>query len=74
MLDLADLLQRLVGRPLEARLVEYPDSYPADEPQRRCPDINKAKLQLNYQPCVGLEEGLRRFLGWAVKQYQGTQF
>ena len=56
------------------QLVEYPDSYPSDEPQRRCPDIRKAVLQLSYTPSVSLEEGLKRFLDWAVKNYSGSKF
>ncbi len=49
---------------------EYPDSYPADEPMRRCPDIRKASLQLDYDPRVNLEEGIRRFLEWALPRYR----
>jgi UDP-glucuronate decarboxylase len=70
-LDLVAVVERVLDRKLEMTGVEYPDSYPADEPQRRCPDINKAFLQLNYRPVVSLEEGLRRFMGWAVKNYSG---
>ena len=73
MLELVRILQQVVGRRLEVQLVEYPDSYPADEPQRRCPDISKARLHLNYQPAVALEEGLRRFMGWATMHYRGAQ-
>ncbi len=73
MLELAQLLGHVIGRPLEVNLVEYPDSYPGDEPQRRCPDINKAALQLNYHPSVGLAEGLRRFMEWALERYAGCQ-
>jgi len=51
------------------RLIEHPDTYPADEPQRRCPDITKAQLQVGYQPQVGMEDGLRRFFGWAKTAY-----
>src|SRR5579859_4615775 len=48
---------------------DYPESYPGDEPQRRCPDIRKAQRDFNYQPEVSLEEGLRRFLEWAAENY-----
>lgn len=70
MLDLARILERVVGRPLEVDLVEYPDSYPPDEPMRRCPDLTKARAQLGYAPSVPLEEGLRRFLDWAETHYE----
>ena len=72
MLELAKTLERVVGRPLQVQLMEYPDSYPADEPQRRCPDISKAGVQLNYRPAVDLDEGLRRFMGWTAGHYTGT--
>ena len=65
MLELSKIMEGVLGRPLKVITVEYPDSYPADEPLRRCPDITKAALQLNYKPQVSLEEGLRRFMGWA---------
>lgn len=42
-------------------LINYPSSYPADEPMRRCPDITKAKQHLHYEPKVSLEEGLKRY-------------
>ena len=51
------------------QIIEHPDSYPADEPQRRCPDITKARLQIGYEPQVPLAEGLRRFFGWAKTAY-----
>jgi UDP-glucuronate decarboxylase len=52
------------------RIIEHPDTYPADEPQRRCPDITKARLQVGYEPVVGLETGLQRFFDWARVAYQ----
>jgi len=74
MLELARMLGRVVGRTLDVQFVEYPDTYPADEPQRRCPDISKAALQLAYKPAVPLEEGLKRFMQWASATYTGGQF
>jgi UDP-glucuronate decarboxylase len=38
--------------------------YLVDNPNRRCPDIAKARQQLQYEPRVTLEEGLRRTLLW----------
>ena len=72
MLELARTLERVIGRPLQVKLMEYPDSYPADEPQRRCPDISKAVRQLDFRPAVTLDEGLRRFIEWTVAHYKGT--
>lgn len=71
MLELAKRVESALGRPVKHQIVEYPDSYPADEPNRRCPDIAKARLQLGYEPIVDLDEGLRRFLRWTDAHYTG---
>lgn len=47
----------------------HPASYPADEPNRRCPDISKATRELGYAPRIALEDGLKRFFGWALEVY-----
>jgi UDP-glucuronate decarboxylase len=71
MLDLVKRLQTVLGRPVPHNIIEYPDSYPADEPNRRCPDIRKARLQLGFNPSVDLDDGLRRFFDWAIQVYTG---
>lgn len=71
MLDLVKRLQTVLGRPIPHNIIEYPDSYPADEPNRRCPDIRKARLQLGFSPSVDLDDGLRRFFDWAMQTYSG---
>jgi UDP-glucuronate decarboxylase len=38
--------------------------YLVDNPNRRCPVITKARSELNYDPSITLEEGLRRALIW----------
>lgn len=43
--------------------------YLTDNPQRRCPDLTKARTWLGYQPQVGLEAGLRRLLAWYKEVY-----
>ncbi|MBI5631849.1 MAG: NAD-dependent epimerase/dehydratase family protein [Elusimicrobia bacterium] len=73
MMELVRKVEAVLGRPIKHRIVSYPDSYPADEPNRRCPDITKACLQLGYAPKVPLEEGLRRFLKWADSAYTGEK-
>jgi UDP-glucuronate decarboxylase len=73
MLDLATAIETVVGRKIDYILVQHPDSYPPDEPMRRCPDITKAVLQLGYRPTVNLHDGLRRFLDWAFKAYAGAR-
>lgn len=39
-------------------------NYLTDNPSRRCPNIDKARNELNYNPNISLEEGLRRSLIW----------
>ncbi len=36
--------------------------YLTDNPNRRCPDITKAKTTLDYNPTIYVEEGVKRFL------------
>lgn len=44
--------------------------YLTDNPNRRCPDISKARSQIGYAPQVGLDEGLRRALTWYKENQQ----
>jgi UDP-glucuronate decarboxylase len=65
MRDLAALLLKIAG---SCRTVVYQPSdelhYLTDNPNRRCPDITRARSQLGYEPLVDLETGLRRTLEW----------
>ena len=38
--------------------------YLVDNPNRRCPNIEKARGDLGYNPSVLIDEGLRRALTW----------
>ncbi len=71
MIDLAHRMKAVSHRDVEFNLIEYPDSYPADEPMRRSPDIRKARLQLGFHPRIELDEGLSRFLNWSDQAYTG---
>lgn len=37
---------------------------PVDDPQRRCPDLARARALLGWAPSTDLDEGLRRTLAW----------
>ena len=69
MRELADRLGAL-GRELfdwAGRVVTEPSreaDYLVDNPNRRCPVIAKARMELGYAPGIGLDEGLRRSLLW----------
>ena len=54
--DLAERINTLWENP--AGLIET--ARPVDDPSRRRPDISKAKAVLDWEPTVGLTEGLRR--------------
>ena len=53
-LQLAKLVIKLLGD--KAKIVYKP--LPQDDPTNRCPDINKAKKILNWEPKISLKEGL----------------
>ncbi|MBU1000114.1 SDR family oxidoreductase [Patescibacteria group bacterium] len=58
-LELAETVKKLVNSTSEITSVER---LPTDDPARRCPDIQKAKEMLNWEPKVNLEEGLKKLL------------
>ena len=47
--------------------------YLVDNPNRRCPDISKAREDLGYVPKVTLEEGMRRTLLWYAGNPGGAE-
>ena len=73
MLDLVREIMEVSSKDIKFNVIEYPDSYPADEPNRRAPDIRKARLQLDYHPQISLNEGLKRFFSWSDGIYTGNQ-
>ena len=61
-LDFAKTIIRLTGNSVE---VDFSSNDQMDsDPQRRRPDINRAKMVLNWEPTVGLEEGLARTIAF----------
>ena len=66
-LQLAELFAELVPD-TKVEYINYPSTYPAGEPQRRCPDLTKAKTELDYQSKVDVRDGLSRFIEWARVQ------
>ncbi|MGB5674443.1 MAG: NAD-dependent epimerase/dehydratase family protein [Gemmatimonadota bacterium] len=47
--------------------------YLTNNPQRRCPIIDKARRDLGYEPGIDLDEGLRRSLLWYHDNQHGTE-
>ncbi len=67
MTDLASIYSSVVPG-ATVQHIPYPDTYPAGEPQRRCPDLAKAASDLGYLSQVDLQDGLSRFAAWAREQ------
>ena len=70
-LDLVERMKKVSDKEITYKVIDYPDSYPSDEPNRRVPSIDKAKRDLNYLPRVDLHTGLGRFLKWTDNSYIG---
>lgn len=66
-LEFAEAIRNLTGGVSE--IVYRP--LPEDDPQRRRPDISKARRLLNWEPRVGLEEGLRETIGYFRTRLNG---
>jgi UDP-glucuronate decarboxylase len=60
MLELADLVLELTGS--SSKLVF--NGLPKDDPVKRCPDISRARRLLNWEPKVGLREGLEKTIAY----------
>ena len=69
MAELAKMVSTISKRSAGYELIRYPDTYPEDEPSRRCPDVSKISSTLDFHPKVTLIEGLTRFLQWAERNY-----
>lgn len=69
MIELTQIIKRVIKDDFKVELIEYPATYPADEPNRRCPDITRISESLGFQPRVNIEEGLARFFRWTKDNY-----
>lgn len=58
--ELAGIIRRLTNSKSEISF----KALPQDDPERRCPDISKAKKILDWSPRVNLEEGLEKTIEW----------
>jgi nucleoside-diphosphate-sugar epimerase len=59
-LDFAHKVLELTGSSSPIEFITPTDVRTADDPKVRCPDINKARHVLSWEPRVPLDEGLRR--------------
>jgi dTDP-glucose 4,6-dehydratase len=60
MRELAETIVRLIGSSSEITYV----ARTADDPEKRRPDLTRARTLLGYEPTVGPEEGLRRTIDY----------
>ena len=69
MTDLYKIIKNNISQKIKFKNINYPKNYPQVEPQRRCPNINKIKKELNFRNNVGIEEAVKRFYNWSKKYY-----
>jgi nucleoside-diphosphate-sugar epimerase len=80
-ISIADLAERVsaLGRQLfgfQGRVTfaaSGDTNYLIDNPRRRCPAIEKAKVALGYDPKIPLDEGLRRTLIWYAEHREAVE-
>ncbi|MGH8177912.1 MAG: NAD-dependent epimerase/dehydratase family protein [Steroidobacter sp.] len=57
------------GRVVHQSSVE--SAYLTDNPNRRCPNIDKARRELGYEPQISVDDGVRRALTWYYYNREG---
>jgi len=70
MFDLAHLIIKVTGVKVSVECIDYPPSYPQDEPMRRCPNLSKAYSTLDYKPIVTINSGIQSTYEWALSAYK----
>ena len=71
---IAGLANDLFGHEVKVVHGRSPEAdYLVDNPNRRCPDITKARTELQYRPRMTLEEGLRRTMLWYSGNRSGEE-
>ena len=69
MIELSKIIQKVLNQNIKIEITNYPSTYPADEPNRRCPDITRISKDLNFEPKISIEVGLARFFKWTEDNY-----
>jgi len=66
LLEFASRINKAVGNP--AGITFVPEARSERDPQRRQPDITRAREKLNWEPRITLEDGLRRTIPYFKEQ------
>jgi UDP-glucuronate decarboxylase len=69
MIQLTEIIKKVIKEDFKVEFIDYPSTYPADEPNRRCPDITRISDTLGFEPKVNIEKGLARFFSWTKDNY-----
>jgi nucleoside-diphosphate-sugar epimerase len=63
LLELANMVSKIVGGSGEIKFLELPE----DDPKQRNPDITRARSLLGWEPSVPLETGIEKTAAWMAK-------
>jgi UDP-glucuronate decarboxylase len=69
MVDLAKKIANIIGNTEVEMNISDDKNYLTDNPQRRCPSIEKAKNELGYKPKINIDEGLNNVIMWYRETY-----
>jgi dTDP-glucose 4,6-dehydratase len=67
-LEFAKIINRMTGN--QAGLRYLPDNRLGNDPQRRCPDLTRARSILNWAPAIDLNTGLQKTIEYFRKKMQ----
>ncbi len=67
--DAAEIIKKLTGSSSEISKIAYPENVPGDDPQRRCPDLTKARTQLGYNPTTSFEDGITKTIPYFKERF-----
>ncbi len=80
-ISMNELAERIIATAGElfgygGKLVRKPNpeaNYLVDNPNRRCPNIDKSRSQLGYNPTISIDEGLRRAMIWYFHNHEAEE-
>jgi UDP-glucuronate decarboxylase len=68
-LNMKDIAQIIIAATGSESTISY-HTLPTDDPKQRCPDISRAKTELNWEPVVTLKEGLQKTIAYFNEKIQ----